>query len=205
MGYKSKFTGEQVDALLEKAGQGGGGSASKWTGHADVEGLKAIGWTDEDIAYYQEHGVNWNAEDDEYHKVSEDNKALYGVLTAENISEYADRIVYLPKIDTSDMIRIVVKGNCMKPRNIESGAQLLVKKIDTTKAIDRQIKQGDILLIHLNDTGVYKIRIFDKYEGADLVTYRYDDNMHSMADLFNKAADEYLKKQEENGGKDNGK
>ena len=29
----------------------------------------------------------------------------------------------------------------------------------------------------------------------------YDDNMHSMADLFNKAADEYLKKQEKNGGK----
>ena len=32
-----------------------------------------------------------------------------------------------------------------------------------------------------------------------------DDKMHSMADLFNKAADEYLKKQEENGGKGNGK
>ena len=29
----------------------------------------------------------------------------------------------------------------------------------------------------------------------------YDDNMHSMADLFNKAADEYLKKQEKIGGK----
>ena len=28
-----------------------------------------------------------------------------------------------------------------------------------------------------------------------------DDNMHSMAELFNKAADEYLKKQEKNGGK----
>lgn len=74
---------------------------STWTGHADVEGLKAIGWTDEDIAYYQEHGVNWMAEDDEYHKVSDDNKALYGVLTADNIQEYKDRIVYLPKIDTS--------------------------------------------------------------------------------------------------------
>lgn len=32
----------------------------------------------------------------------------------------------------------------------------------------------------------------------------YDDNMHSMADLFNKAADEYLKKQEKNGGNGNG-
>ena len=80
---------------------GGGGSASKWTGHADAEGLRAIGWTDEDIAYYQENGVNWNEEDDEYHKVSDDNKALYGVLTADNISTYKDRIVYLPKIDTS--------------------------------------------------------------------------------------------------------
>lgn len=78
-----------------------GGGASKWTGHADAEGLKAIGWTDEDIAYYQENGVNWNAEDDEYHKVTDDNKALYGVLTLSNLSSYKERIVYLPKIDTS--------------------------------------------------------------------------------------------------------
>ena len=77
------------------------GVKPKWTGHADAEGLKAIGWTDEDIAYYQENGVNWNEEDDEWHKVTDDNKALYGVLTASNISTYKDRIVYLPKIDTS--------------------------------------------------------------------------------------------------------
>lgn len=38
-----------------------------------------------------------------------------------------------------------------------------------------------------------------------LATIAYDDNMHSMADLFNKAADDYLKDQEENGGKGNGK
>ena len=79
------------------------GAKPKWTGHADAEGLRAIGWTDEDIAYYQENGVNWNEEDDEYHKVTDDNKALYGVLTASNISTYKDRIVYLPKIDTSSV------------------------------------------------------------------------------------------------------
>ena len=84
-------------------GSDGGSSRPKYTGHADAEGLKAIGWTDEDIAYYQENGVNWNEEDDEYHKVSEDNKALYGVMTADNISTYKDRIVYLPKIDTSNV------------------------------------------------------------------------------------------------------
>jgi surface protein len=103
MAFTSKYKGEEIDALLDMVGQGGGDTPSSpsWTGHADVEGLKAIGWTDEDIAYYQAHGVNWNAEDDEYHKVTDDNKALYGVLTADNISSYRDRIVYLPKIDTS--------------------------------------------------------------------------------------------------------
>ena len=96
-------------ASIETGGGGGGTAPSRpsWTGHADAEGLKAIGWTDEDIAYYQEHGVNWNAEDDEYHKVTDDNKALYGVLTADNISTYKDRIVYLPKIDTSGKTSMV--------------------------------------------------------------------------------------------------
>lgn len=37
-----------------------------------------------------------------------------------------------------------------------------------------------------------------------LAAIAFDDNMHSMADLFNKAADDYLKDQEENGGKSNG-
>lgn len=85
---------------------GGGSSPSRptYTGHADVEGLKAIGWTDEDIAYYQANGVNWNEEDDQFHKVPEDNIALYGVLTASNISTYKERIVYLPKIDTSSVM-----------------------------------------------------------------------------------------------------
>ena len=81
--------------------QTGGGGTTSWTGHADTEGLKAIGWSDDDIAYYQAHGVNWNEEDDEYHKVPQDNIDLYGVLTADNISEYKDRIVYSPKINTS--------------------------------------------------------------------------------------------------------
>lgn len=101
MGFTSKYTGEQVEALLDIVEQGGVSIKPKYTGHADAEGLKAIGWTDEDIAYYQEHGVNWNEEEDEYHKVTDDNKALYGVLTADNIADYKDRIVYLPKIDTS--------------------------------------------------------------------------------------------------------
>lgn len=78
-------------------------SGNLYTGHADAEGLKAIGWTDEDIAYYQEHGVNWNEEEDDSHKVPEANKDLYGVLTLNNISSYKNDIYYLPKIDTSNL------------------------------------------------------------------------------------------------------
>ena len=89
--------------------QTGGGSG--WTGHADVEGLKAIGWTDEDIAYYQQHGVNWNEEDDQYHLVPEDNKELYGVINIGNVQQYKDILVYLPKIDTTGVTNITFK-NC---------------------------------------------------------------------------------------------
>jgi surface protein len=92
---------DRIKALSVGGGDTPTPSRPTWTGHADAEGLRAIGWTEEDIQYYQENGVNWNAEDDQYHLVSEDNKALYGVLTADNIQTYKDRIVYLPKIDTS--------------------------------------------------------------------------------------------------------
>lgn len=114
-------------AITSGSGGGGGGttpSKPKWTGHADAEGLKAIGWTDEDIAYYQQYGVNWNEEDDEWHKVTEDNKALYGVLTASNISTYKDRIVYLPKIDTSNVTN-------MSEMFYECGALTAIPMLDT--------------------------------------------------------------------------
>lgn len=85
------------------------GSGSGWTGHADVEGLKAIGWTDEDIAYYQQYGVNWNEEDDAFHKVPEDNKALYGVINIGNVQQYKDILVYLPKIDMTGVTSLSSK------------------------------------------------------------------------------------------------
>ena len=37
-----------------------------------------------------------------------------------------------------------------------------------------------------------------------LAAIAYDDNMHSMTDLFNNAADEYLEEHKENGEKNNG-
>ena len=112
---------------------GGGGAKPKWTGHADAEGLKAIGWTDEDIAYYQENGVNWNEEDDEWHKVTDDNKALYGVLTADNISTYNERIVYLPKIDTSG--RTSMKDMFSGCRSLTAIPMLDTSKVTTMESM----------------------------------------------------------------------
>lgn len=104
-GITRKINAQDFASEILSIESGGGGDTPvptpSWTGHADAEGLKAIGWDDDDIAYYQANGVNWNQEDDEYHKVTDDNKALYGLLTASNISSYRDRIVYLPKIDIS--------------------------------------------------------------------------------------------------------
>ena len=103
-GMTDKINPQDFSSEIASIEIGGGDAPApvpSWTGHADADGLRAIGWDDEDIAYYQANGVNWNEEDDEYHKVTDDNKELYGVLTASNISSYRDRIVYLPKIDTS--------------------------------------------------------------------------------------------------------
>lgn len=95
------FSGEVVDFEKVELPEPPSFSSVEWTGHADVEGLKAIGWDDDDIAYFQQYGVNWNEEDDDAHKVSEENKAVYGLLTANNLASYKNKIVYLPKIDTS--------------------------------------------------------------------------------------------------------
>ena len=105
------------------------GGGNRWTGHADVEGLKAIGWTDEDIAYYQENGVNWNEEDDQYHLVPEDNKALYGVVTMDNIVLYKNRIFYLPKIDIS-------KKTSMEGAFTACESLVAIPKLDTSNVTD---------------------------------------------------------------------
>ena len=54
---------------------GGGGGGYKFTGHADVEGLTALGWDAQDIAFLQAN-VWWNEEEDDYWKVTPENLAF---------------------------------------------------------------------------------------------------------------------------------
>ena len=41
-----------------------------FTGSYDRQGLKQIGWTDEEIDYYNQNGVQWNASENEYFKLT---------------------------------------------------------------------------------------------------------------------------------------
>lgn len=147
---------------LTSNSSGGGSVASKWTGHADVEGLKAIGWTDEDIAYYQQYGVNWDEEDDAYHLVSEDNKALYGVLTADNISDYKDRIVYLPKIDTSGVTDMYYFFNCKH--------LVAIPEINTSNATD----VGELFYECYNITSIPMLDFSNATSIAEFMQYTYN-------------------------------
>ena len=47
------------------------GIKSLFTGSYDRQGLKQIGWTDEEIDYYNQNGVQWNASEDEYFKLNQ--------------------------------------------------------------------------------------------------------------------------------------
>ena len=49
----------------------GGSTEPTFTGSYDRQGLKQIGWTDEEIDYYNQNGVQWNASEDEYFKLTQ--------------------------------------------------------------------------------------------------------------------------------------
>lgn len=177
------------DGLIIKKGggaSGGGGttpSKPKYTGHADAEGLRAIGWTDEDIAYYQENGVNWNEEDDQYHLVSDDNKALYGVLTASNISTYKDRIVYLPKIDTSGVTSMNNMFNSCY-------SLIAIPMLDTSNVTSMQntfAKCYSLVIIPLLDTAkvASMVSLFDSCYSLTYIPKLNVSRVHYSQKMFN--------------------
>ena len=84
------------------------------------------------------------------------------------------------EIDLTGLIRIVSNGDCMFRRNIVKGTQLYVRAVQRGKAQKENLKEGDILLIQLPDTGVYKIREFEKSNDDNtLKTFYYNtDGSH---------------------------
>lgn len=78
-------------------------------------------------------------------------------------------------IDKSNLLRVLVDGKCMERKGIKDGTQLYAKVINSEVKLSKQISQGDILLIYLDDKNIFKLRVFDKMEEGALVTYRYNN------------------------------
>lgn len=79
-------------------------------------------------------------------------------------------------LTSADYQRITVSGNCMVPRGIRSGQDLLVEKIKDGR--DLSLKEGDILLIHVPDKNLYKIRAYEEKTDKNpnvYKTYYYDE------------------------------
>lgn len=83
----------------------GGCNKYGYNGHVDEAGLRTLGWNDNDIAWLQDH-CWWNAEDDDYWKVTEENKQFgpNGLrrITHANINNFKDELDlrFFPKLET---------------------------------------------------------------------------------------------------------
>lgn len=79
-------------------------------------------------------------------------------------------------INPKNIIRMVVSGNSMSPLRINSGDEIIALKIDKSKPLVQQIKKDNLVLIYLNDIGIYKIRAIHSFDGNKLSTYYYNEH-----------------------------
>ena len=85
------------------------GTESQFTGHYDKIGLKTIGWSDDEINYYQKNGVQWNDTEDEYFRLtdteligddSKNTRFLPKNTTKKDFINYY-KLLAIPQLDTS--------------------------------------------------------------------------------------------------------
>ena len=70
-GTTDTIVASNFDTEIESIETGGGTTEPIFTGHYDTEGLRQIGWTDEEIEYYNQNGVQWNSSEDNYFKLTQ--------------------------------------------------------------------------------------------------------------------------------------
>lgn len=54
--------------------------------------------------------------------------------------------------------------------------EIIALKIDKSKPLVQQIKKDNLVLIYLNDIGIYKIRAIHSFDGNKLSTYYYNEH-----------------------------
>ena len=89
----------------------GGSTEPSFTGSYDRQGLKQIGWSDEEINYYNQNGVQWNESEDNYFKLtqteltgdeSSNTRFLPKSSTKTYFSNYY-KLLAIPLLDTSSV------------------------------------------------------------------------------------------------------
>ena len=103
---------ETFTTLVPKVANIQGGSTEPiFTGHYDAEGLKQIGWTDEEIDYYQQYWVQWDSENDYIFKLTSDEllgndtsttRFIPKNTTKKSFSSYSS-LLAIPLIDFSNI------------------------------------------------------------------------------------------------------
>ena len=115
---------------LEFISTGGDTDYRYMTGTVDVDGLKAIGWNTETINYFNANALHYPRENDAY-KVTDGNKALYGVVNSSNVNNYKTdpNFIFCPYFDTSSRTDM---------NNMFSSCSLLksIPQLDTSNVTD---------------------------------------------------------------------
>ena len=113
-GTTDTIVASNFDTEIESIETGGGTTEPIFTGHYDTEGLRQIGWTDEEIEYYQQNGVQWNSSEDEYFKLTQielagdDSKNTRFIPKNSTKTSFANyyKLLAIPQLDTSNVTTI---------------------------------------------------------------------------------------------------
>ena len=113
-GTTDTIVASNFDTEIESIETGGGTTEPIFTGHYDTEGLRQIGWTDEEIEYYNQNGVQWNSSEDNYFKLtqtelagddSKNTRFLPKSSTKTSFNNY-NKLLAIPNIETSSVTNI---------------------------------------------------------------------------------------------------
>ena len=112
--------------------------------------------------------------------------------------DFADVVSIMKDAGTSHMGIGSASGEnkAEEAANAAVSSPLLETSISGAKGVILNLTASSDISLADVDTASSIIRKAAHPEANIIFGFAYDDNMHSMADLFNKAADEYLKKQE---------
>lgn len=173
-----------IDGEITK-GSGGSG----YTGHYDATGLTQIGWTNDDIQYYQDNAVIWNTEQDNDYKVRADEitgtagtKTRY-ILKSSNITSFRNYnyLLALPMLSINKTDWSYTFGSCFN--------LLTIPLLDTSNATSTEnmfVSCYNLISLPLiNTKNVTSMRgMFNGCYGINTVPQFDTKNVTNMREMF---------------------